>query len=391
MTRSALHTTPRRGYLIAFGELFLKSEGVRSMMVRTLLKHLAYQFQGKNIAHTPIPLRSRIFIATESLKAKRVIKNTFGIEWTASALWCEQWSLDQVASFIQEHCHEWIGEKESFALVLHRDPHSSLSREKIIDTIASHIKRKVNLSHPDKTIYVESRKEGWFIYWKKEQGQGGLPVASQGKVCMMMSGGIDSPVASLLLSRRGADLIWVHFHSFPLVSRASMEKVQDLAKTYATYHPRITVWQVPFSEIQVQIKLHAQEKYRVLLYKRYMMLLARAIAKKEQCHALGTGDSLGQVSSQTLQNMGIVQKGIALPVLRPLIGMDKNEIIRFSKKKGFFDISIRPQEDCCTLFVSGRQTAEGKEHMMRTFEKDLRLGPLMRKAIRQATVLKPKS
>jgi thiamine biosynthesis protein ThiI len=143
---------------------------------------------------------------------------------------------------------------------------------------------------------------------------------------------------------------------------------------------------VPFSEIQLRIKVHAEQKYRVLLYKRFMLSLAQTIARKEGCAALATGDSLGQVSSQTLHNLSLVQGGIDLPILRPLIGMDKNEIIRLSKKAEFFTTSIRPQEDCCTLFVSAHQTAEGKREVIERIEKKLHLTPLLKKAVQDAVI-----
>jgi thiamine biosynthesis protein ThiI len=201
-----------------------------------------------------------------------------------------------------------------------------------------------------------------------------------------MSGGIDSPVAAYLMAKRGAENIWLHFHSFPLVSNKSIEKTKELAKTFLGYQPRLKVYYVPFSKIQMEIKAKIPEQYRILLYRRLMLKIAEIIAKNANCGALVTGESLGQVSSQTLPNIRIAGEAVKIPVFRPLIAHDKEEIIDLAKKIDTFDISIKPQEDCCTLFTPKHPTAEGKMEKIRGLEKKLGIKRLINEVMREVKI-----
>ncbi len=218
------------------------------------------------------------------------------------------------------------------------------------------------------------------------KGAGGLPGGSSGKVLSLISGGIDSPVAAFLVAKRGAENIWLHFHSFPLVSNVSIEKVKELAKISLKYQPHLKIYFVPFQKAQIKIKTKTPAKYRILLYRRLMLIIAEKIAKREDCHALVTGESLGQVSSQTLPNIKIIEETVKTPVLRPLIGWDKEEIIKLAKKIGTFEISIKPQEDCCTLFVPKHQTAEGRIETIKELEKKLNGAKIIREIIKEIKV-----
>ncbi len=182
-------------------------------------------------------------------------------------------------------------------------------------------------------------------------GPGGLPPGVSGKVVALLSGGIDSPVAAHRLMRRGAEVVLVHFHPFPLLSGASREKARAIAERLVRFQHRLRLHLVPFSEVQRRILLEAPKAYRVVLYRRYMLRLAEAIAQEEGALALCTGDSLGQVASQTLENLYAVNQAATLPVLRPLVGMDKQEIVKEAQRIGTYPISILPDEECCTLFA----------------------------------------
>jgi len=210
-----------------------------------------------------------------------------------------------------------------------------------------------------------------------------LPVGASGKVLSLISGGIDSPLAAFLIAKRGAENIWLHFHSFPLVSRASIEKVKELARVFLDYQPHLKIYFIPFQKAQIEIKTKAPSNYRILLYRRLMFKIAERIAEKENCQALVTGESLGQVSSQTLPNIKIIEEGVKIPVLRPLIGQDKEEIIKLAKKIGTFQISIKPQEDCCTLFVPRHQTAKGDLKRIKELEKKIGANRIAREAIKE--------
>lgn len=377
------NSKPKIGILLAFGELFLKSEGVRRVFKKRLVNNLIFFLEKRNLKFKIFPSRERIFVETKSLeKCLEILKNIFGISWSAPCFFLEKGALEQVCEFVKRNYLKWIKQGQTFALRVTRDRGGTgEKREEIINKIAKVIRRKVNLSNPQKEIFIERRKNGWFLYFKKEKGQGGLPAGCEGKVLTLMSGGIDSPPAAFLLAKRGAENVWVHFHSYPLVSRASIEKVKELAKIFLNFQPHLKIYFVPFKDAQMEIKTKTPPKYRILLYRRLMLRIASKIAQKEKCEALITGESLGQVSSQTLVNIGIIEEAVRIPVLRPLIGMDKEEIITLAKKIGTFEISIRPQEDCCTLFIPKHPTAQGKLEEVKLLEKKLEIEKLIQKSI----------
>ena len=373
----------KKGILISFGELFLKSESVRDIFIRRLVNNLCFCFKKENIDFKTHFLRARIFIETEDKKAKKIIKNIFGISRIYDCFYSLEGDLDSLFSFVKNNYPSWLKEKETFSLrIKAEDKKIKAKKEQIIDEIAYLIKRKVNLSNPKKEIFIEFRNKGWLVYFGKEKGLGGLPVGSSGKVLVLSSGGIDSPVASYLMAKRGAENIWIHFHSFPLVSNKSIDKVKELANNFLKFQPRLKVYFAPFSSAQVEIKTKSQSEYRVLLYRRLMLKIAEKILKKEGCKAFVTGESLGQVSSQTLENLNITEDAVKSLILRPLIGMDKEEIIEISKKIGAYDISIKPQEDCCTLFVSKGQTASGDIKKAKEFEKKLNLNKIVKECLK---------
>jgi tRNA uracil 4-sulfurtransferase len=209
----------------------------------------------------------------------------------------------------------------------------------------------VDLSHPELTIYVEALTGEAFYFFGKEPGAGGLPVGVSGRVACLLSGGIDSPVAAWRMMRRGCRVVFVHFHSYPILSRASQEKAQELVRLLTRYQLRSRLLLVPFGEIQQQVVLSVLPALRVVVYRRLMLRIAEAIAGRQRCAALVTGDVVGQVASQTLENMTVIGSATTLPVLRPLVGMDKDEITAEAIRLGSYPISIIPDQDCCTLFT----------------------------------------
>jgi len=361
----------RKGVLIAYGELFLKSKGVRKLFIQRLENNLKFFLKEEKIDFKFYPFRERIFVETDEIrKTLKVVKNIFGIAWYSEILVFPNLKRLLVFDF-----HKEIKKNQTFALRIKKD-------RKIIDKIANKIDRKVNLDKPNKEIFIETRKDNIFLYFKKIKGRGGLPAGSSGKVLSLVSGGIDSVPAVYLVTKRGAETIWLHFHSFPLVSNKSIEKVKKMAKGFKKYQPKVKVYLIPFQNIQMEIKAKAPVNYRVLLYRRLMLKIAEKIAEKEGCGALVTGESLGQVSSQTLPNMKITEEGVKIPVLRPLIGMDKEEIIEIAKEIDSFSISIQPHEDCCTLFVPKHQTAKGDLKKAKEYEKKIDGNKLIRKTLK---------
>ncbi len=223
--------------------------------------------------------------------------------------------------------------------------------EEIGGLIQDKLLKKVKLENPDLTLFIEMTNKEAFLFIKKIKGLGGLPVGVSGKAVSLLSGGIDSPVASFLAMKRGLEISLAHFESFPYSTKKSIEKVEELAKKLSVYQKPLKLYLFPFAEIQKEILLKSQEQFRVILYRRAMLKIAEKLAHEEKSQALITGDNLGQVASQTIENLNTVEKAVDLPVLRPLICYDKEEIIEKSKTLGFFETSILPFDDCCSRFL----------------------------------------
>ncbi|MGH7813654.1 MAG: tRNA uracil 4-sulfurtransferase ThiI [Candidatus Binataceae bacterium] len=210
---------------------------------------------------------------------------------------------------------------------------------------------EVDLGAPDLTVSIEIMDDAACVSAGKITGAGGLPVGISGRAAALLSGGIDSPVAAYRMMRRGLRLDFVHFHAHPLVSPASREKAAELTAHLTRYQARSTLMLVPFGNLQREIVANAPRALRVVLYRRFMLRIASALAIRTGASALVTGESLGQVASQTLENMTVIEQAASLPILRPLVGMDKNEIVEQARALGTFETSIQPDEDCCTMFV----------------------------------------
>jgi len=212
----------------------------------------------------------------------------------------------------------------------------------------------VDLENPELTIYIELLPEEAFFHTERVPGPGGLPVGTSGHVTALISGGIDSPVAAHRMMKRGCQVVFVHFHSYPYLNKISQEKAIDLVEHLTRYQFTSKLYLVPFGEVQREVVLGAPAPLRVVLYRRLMMRIAREVARQAKASALVTGESLGQVASQTLENLVVIEEASELPILRPLIGMDKDEIIQQAQKIGTYETSIIPDQDCCQLFIPKR-------------------------------------
>jgi thiamine biosynthesis protein ThiI len=211
--------------------------------------------------------------------------------------------------------------------------------------------KAVRLKDPDLTCFVELVGKNGYVYFEKIAGGGGLPCRTGGKVLCLLSGGIDSPVAAFRLMRRGCSVGFLHFHSFPHTTLESQEKVRRILQLLARYQLGARLYLTPFADLQRDILAHTPAPLRVVLYRRFMMRIAEALALRDGMSGLITGDSLGQVASQTLENLRVVSAAAGLPIFRPLIGDDKEHIIQRARKIGTYEISILPDQDCCTVFV----------------------------------------
>lgn len=229
-------------------------------------------------------------------------------------------------------------------------------------------KIRVDVHNPDVEIKIEVREEGVYIMGKVIPGAGGFPVGTNGKVLLLLSGGIDSPVAGWYMLKKGVRLEAIHFHSYPFTSERAKDKVIDLAQQLTAWGGRIRLHVVPFTEIQTEIKKNCPEDLLVTVMRRYMMRIAERVAENIDALALATGESLGQVASQTLDSMNTINRVVQLPVLRPLIAMDKTEIVKVAQDIGTFDTSILPYEDCCTIFTPKNPRTKPKPKVLERVE-----------------------
>lgn len=241
--------------------------------------------------------------------------------------------------------------------------------------------KRVDLKHPNLTVYVELLTGEAHVSARKLPGPGGMPVGVSGRVACLISGGIDSPVAAYRMMKRGCTAVFVHFSGRPLVSRASEDKVREIVELLTAYQYQSRLYVIPFGEIQQAIVTNAPAPFRVVLYRRLMLRIAEELARREGCWALVTGDSLGQVASQTPENLTVVQDAVELPVLRPLIGMDKLEITEEAQQIGTFDISIEPDQDCCKLFVPAHPSTKTRLEDIRKMERRLDIPTLVKHGI----------
>lgn len=250
---------------------------------------------------------------------------------------------------------------------------------------------KVDLEKPDLTCFIEIVEKYAFIYFKKENGLGGLPVGVSGQVVSLISSGFDSPVASFKIMKRGVKVIFCHFHSYPQTNLESIVNVKKLVKILNQYQFSSSLYLIPFLEIQKEIVKKCHSDFYVVLYRRMMVRIGEKIAEKEKAKALITGDSLGQVASQTLENISVINQAIKLPILRPLIEFDKQEIISWAKKISTYKVSSQPYQDCCSLFIPRHPATKAKLADILKEEKKLDIEKLIKIALSKIELIKIKN
>ena len=288
--------------------------------------------------------------------AWEAMKKVFGVVGLSRARACEK---DKDA--ILKACHEYLDDRlrtaRTFKVETRRAdktfPMTSIQLSQYVggelDELYPNL--QVDVHHPELTVYVEIRERAAYIHGPTLPGAGGLPVGINGRAVSLLSGGIDSPVASYMIAKRGVALDMVHFFSYPYTSPEAKEKVLELARLLTPWCGRLTVHVVPFTAIQEELRRSCPEEMFTLVMRRFMMRIAQRVAKRCGAKALVTGESLGQVASQTMDAMTVTGQVVDIPVLRPVVGMDKEEIVQISRKIGTYDTSILPYEDCCTVFT----------------------------------------
>jgi tRNA uracil 4-sulfurtransferase len=254
--------------------------------------------------------------------------------------------------------------------------------------LKDHTGARVDLSNAEWTCHIELVTNRAYLYSEKIRGPGGLPVGSSGRVLALISGGIDSPVAAWRMAKRGATVDFIHFHGQPYADPSSARQATQLVRHLAPWTLRSRLFLIQFGDVQAEIVTSAPQELRVVLYRRFMMRIAEALALQERAEGLVTGESLGQVASQTLPNLRVIDDVVeSLPVLRPLVGHDKLEIEETGKQIGTYDISIQPHQDCCVLFVPRRVTTAAKLEDVRAAEAALDVQALVEKALANSEVV----
>ena len=283
-------------------------------------------------------------------------RQVFGFATVTRAAACEK-TPEAIAELAIRHLREDMQSVRSFKVESKRSdkrfPMTSIELSRYVGGLLkeAYPQVEVEMHDPELVVHLEVREMAAYVHAAPLPGAGGMPVGSNGSAVTLLSGGIDSPVSSYLIARRGVRLVPVHFFSFPYTSELAKQKVIDLAKLLEPYTGRMTLQIVPFTHIQEEIRRQVPEEYFTLVMRRFMMRIAEDIALHNDCKAIVTGENLGQVASQTMEAMASTQSVIDLPVLQPLIGMDKTDIIRYAREIGTFETSILPYEDCCTVFT----------------------------------------
>lgn len=308
--------------------------------------------QGNIVAASSAPLA-----AAQVEACRTALASTFGVAWIVFAGSCAK-DLDAIKSAATDAVRG--KEPTTFKVfATRRDKTFPMDSQAIAREVGAHLLDAVHglavdVHQPRTRVAVEIAADRAYVSADREPGAGGLPTGASGSVVALLSGGIDSPVAAWKIMRRGCVPVFVHFHSYPYVGRASVEKVRRLAGRLAAFAGGASLYLVPIGEAQKEITVRADESVRVLLYRRLMLRVAERIARTEDAKAIVTGESVGQVASQTLENIAAVSAVARLPILRPLIGDDKEDIVRVAKRIGTYATSIEPHDDCCTLFVPQR-------------------------------------
>lgn len=391
-TAAAEHPEPRHDVVVAhYHEVGLKGNN-RSYFERILASNIRSALRGTGYkAVRVIPGRLLIDLGpdTDSVAVTERMAKVFGLSSFSpgitapadmDALVAGALSLASEASFASFRVRARRG-NSSF-------PASSQTVNEVVgQAIKDTTKARVDLSHAEWTCYIELVQNRAFLYADRIPGPGGLPAGSAGKVVALLSGGIDSPVAAWELAKRGASVTAIHFHGQPYADPSSARQAARLAATLAPWLGQIELWLVPFGDLQAEIVTTARTELRTVLYRRYMMRIAEALAMQIGAEALVTGESLGQVASQTLPNLRAIDAAVSeVPVLRPLVGRDKIEIEALARRIGTYEVSIDPHQDCCVLFAPRQAATRARIPDLDAAESTLDTPMLVAKALANAEV-----
>ena len=389
---------PQEIFLLKLGEVVLKGQNRQSFEDKLLAN---VRRRVKNCGSFQCSLRqSTIYVEPQGEDcdmeaAWDACRQVFGIAAVARAVPCEK-TVDAIVEAARTYLADAFAVAKSFKVESKRAdkmfPMNSIQLSQAVGgdlaELFPHV--AVDVHNPDLTVFVEIRETYAYVHTPSVPGAGGLPIGMGGRAVSLLSGGIDSPVASYMMAKRGVQLEMIHFASPPYTSEQAREKVLQLARELVPWCGRLTVHVVPFAEIQEEIRRSCPEDHFTLIMRRFMMRLADALAHELGCGALVTGECLGQVASQTMAALAVSEDAATLPVLRPLIGMDKEEIVRIARHIGTFDTSILPYEDCCTVFTPRHPKTKPHVEEVREMEQALDVAGLVQRAMENRDIVKIK-
>ena len=358
--------------LVRFGEVFLKGQN-RPFFMKKLMDHIRQAVRPVNGRVWMSEGRFYVSDFTDMDECIRRVTRVFGVHSVSPAIEMDKDNFEAICEQAARMMEPLSG---TFKVLARRsDKRYPLDSPAIMREAGGYIldhvpQLTVDVNHPDHTMMIEIRDHA-YLSVKRIPAVEGMPMGTNGKACLLLSGGIDSPVAGFMIAKRGVELCCVHYHSFPYTSERAREKVLELARLLSEYCGKMRVHVVPFTEIQMQIHAKCPENYTTLIMRRYMMRIAETIAKETDCLGLVTGESIGQVASQTMQSLVATNEVCELPVYRPLIAFDKQDIVDISEKINTYETSILPFEDCCTIFVAKHPVTKPNVKVIRGHEKNL--------------------
>ena len=377
-------------FIVRCGEVALKgmNKPYFERMLVERIKKLLKKFDGISVKRQEGLIFVRADGALNKQEIIHEISKVFGVASISPAVECES-TMESIGEAAVKYMLEAIDERgiKTFKVEAKRaDKNFPVKSPEIGRQIGAVVLKgckvlKVDVHHPDCLLFVDVRHDKSYIYQDKIAGFGGLPLGTNGKGLSLLSGGIDSPVATWMMAKRGVALEMVHFYSYPYTSPEAREKVLELAKLLTPWCGRLTVHVVPFTHIQEELRRSCPEDYFTLLMRRFMMRIAEGVARRTGCRAVVTGESLGQVASQTMDAMAVTGAVTALPIFRPLVGMDKEEAVRIARKIGTFETSILPYEDCCTVFTPRHPRTRPRLEDVEAIEEPLDMEGLVKEAL----------
>lgn len=376
--------------LIHYGELGLKGLN-RPLFEKKLIENIDKALDGleyEKIRKSQGRITLELCEKSNVKEIEETLKKVFGIAWFAPCLTTEA-NIENIKKLVESEFQLATGTRARVSAKRADKtlPFTSMDVNRELGAyLVKKFKAKISLEEPQKEFFVELAKGKAYVFDRKVRGLFGLPVGVSGKVLHLLSGGIDSPVAAWLLMKRGCEVDFLHFHAFREFDERKSAKILGLIKILTEYCFKTTAFFVPFYPFEAEA-VDAPKRYRLVLFRRFMVRVAEKIATKHNIMALGSGENLSQVSSQTLENMAVISRATSLPILRPLLTYDKNETVKLAEQIGTFKISTQPYKDCCSLFIAKHPVTKAKLEIVESIENKLNLDDAIAESLEEAELV----